>query len=334
MTTSARTPYALWNVPTPVQLLEAELPTATWSEWSCLVRLVVSDPRALEPAVADLQALMHRVDRAASRFRIDSELNWANVNNGRPVAVSRTLVNLVETALGEASRSSGAVDPTLGRDIVRLGYDRDITLIGDSDLPVEPRPGNGSAAADDEYRQSGWRDVKLDRFAGLLTVPTGCALDLGATAKAQTADWAAEDLRDRYDCDVLVEIGGDIAVANTSRSGRRGSWQIAVAEKAGGPGQQVTLAAGGLATSSTVIRRWQRGDVEISHIIDPASGRSAAGRWRTVTVCADSATHANTCSTAAIVLGDEALIWLRTQRVAARLVDRTGAVVTIGGWPC
>ena len=27
----------------------AALPTATWRDWSCLVRLVVTDPAALEP---------------------------------------------------------------------------------------------------------------------------------------------------------------------------------------------------------------------------------------------------------------------------------------------
>jgi thiamine biosynthesis lipoprotein len=50
-------------------------------------------------------------------------------------------------------------------------------------------------------------------------------------------------------------------------------------------------------------------------------------------VAADSAEHANTCSTAALVLGDGALSWLTGQRVAARLVDRDGGIVTIGGWP-
>jgi thiamine biosynthesis lipoprotein len=300
---------------------DAALPTAVWSDWSCVVRLVVSDPAVLTPANIQLEAMMARVERASSRFVVDSELNWANVNGGRPVAVSRTLANLVEVALGEASRSSGAVDPTIGRDLVRLGYDRDIHLVSDSEDEVAPANGP----------RPSWREVKLDQFAGLLTVPVGCSLDLGASAKACTADWAAADLAQRFDCDVLVEIGGDLAV-----SGRKRDWQVVVAEKAGVArhAQQVTLGRGGMATSTTTIRRWQRGDHEINHIVDPASGQPANGPWRTVTVAADSATHANTCSTAAIVLGDEALAFLHEQNVAARLIDRSGEVVTIGGWPC
>ncbi|MDQ2838674.1 MAG: FAD:protein FMN transferase [Actinomycetota bacterium] len=293
-------------------------PTTSWHAWSCQVRLVVTAPDALEPAAADLAVLLDRVDRAASRFRIDSELNWANANAGRPIAISRLLVMLLDTALGEARRSDGALDPTLGRDLQRLGYDRDISLVGD--LPAEVA---GRAAP-----APSWRDVRLDRSAGLVTVPAGSALDLGASAKSQTADWAASQLAERYGCSVLVELGGDVAVAGT-----KADWQLTVAERAGGPGARITLRAGGLATSTSTIRRWRAGSQQLHHLIDPATGQPATGPWRTVTVAAESAVHANTCSTSAIVLGDAALPWLQAQQVAARLVDVDGAVVTMGGWP-
>jgi thiamine biosynthesis lipoprotein len=291
--------------------------TTTWRDWSCLVRLVVSDPEASELAAVDLRRLMQHVEDAASRFLLDSDLNWANANAGRPIAISRTLLRLVETALAEASRSAGAVDPTLGRDLARIGYDRDISLVADSDAPASSR-----------IRRADWRDVRLDRVNGLLTVPRGTALDLGASAKAQTADWAATELAGRYGCSVLVEIGGNVAVAGAR------SWQLTVTEQEGTPGQQITMSSGGLATSTTVVRTWQRAGERMHHILDPATGLPAAGRWRTASVAASSATHANTCATATIVLGDAAVPWLVGQQVAARLVDQAGAVTTIGGWPC
>jgi thiamine biosynthesis lipoprotein len=297
--------------------LSGVLPTMTWRDWSCEVRLVVSDPDALEPAAEDLHKLMDRVNTAASRFRIDSDLCWANANAGRPTAISHTLVRLVDAALGEAGRSNGVVDPTLGRDLERLGYDRDIALVADSDQPVTPR-----------VRRKDWRDVRLDRLAGLLTVPAGTALDLGASAKAYTADWAASQLAGRYGCSVLVEIGGDLATAGSR------SWQVTVAERSGDPGQQVTMQVGGLATSTTTIRQWHRGGQRVHHILDPSTGLPANGPWRTVSVAAQTAVQANTCATAAIVLGEQALAWLAGQQVAARLVQDSGHVVTIGDWPC
>ena len=314
----------------PTVLQDAALPTAVWSDWSCLVRLVASKPSALKPAVAELQDLMRRVELAASRFVVESELNWANVNAGRPVAVSQTLAALVQIALDSARRSGGRVDPTVGADLAWLGYDRDIELIAGTSLPLGDRGAHPADRAIDLLgRRRNWTDVRLDRVAGLLTVPVGCALDLGATAKAATADWAAEQLQRRFGCDVLVEIGGDLAVA-----GQRRPWQLLVAEQAGGAGQQITFTAGGLATSTTTIRRWQIAGRPVHHILDPATGLPADGAWRTVTVAAGNAAHANTCSTGAIVLGAAAPEWLTGQRVAARLVDRDGVVTTLGGWPC
>jgi thiamine biosynthesis lipoprotein len=306
---------------TAVLAPDSALPTATWRSWSCLVRVVVTDPDALSGAVADVERLMRRVELAASRFVSDSELCWANANAGRPVAISRLLVALIDTALEAAHHSAGAVDPTIGRDLVRLGYDRDIALVRDSDQPSPLSAG----------RRASWQDVRLDRAAGLLTVPAGAALDLGASAKAQTVDWAAEGINARYGCGVLVEIGGDLAVA-----GNRPVWQVVVAEQAdvaSAHRQQIALRRGGLTTSTRTIRRWRRGPDEVSHIIEPVSGRTADGPWRTVSVAADTAVHANTFSTGAIVLGGEALNWLRTQGIAARLIDRNGQVVTVGGWP-
>jgi len=302
----------------------AALPTATWQDWSCLVRLVVTDPDALEPAAAELATLMGRVAAAASRFRADSELSRANAKAGRPVPVSRLLIRLVAGALEAADRTGGAVDPTIGGQLIGLGYDRDIALltaetpasVGEQTQPAAP----GRPTA---------KQVRLDADRGLLTVPAGTALDLGATAKAQTADWAAAELASRYGCSVLVELGGDLAVA-----GAKADWQIVVAERADDAGQQISLHSGGLATSTTTLRRWLAVGQPMHHILDPATGRPATGPWRTVTVAAGSALAANTCSTAAIVLGEAAEQWLADQRVAARLVDANGRISTVGGWPC
>jgi thiamine biosynthesis lipoprotein len=175
-----------------------------------------------------------------------------------------------------------------------------------------------------------WRDVGLDRDLGLLTVPRGTALDLGATAKAQTADWAAHAVQRRFGGAVLVEIGGDLAVAGTRPDG---DWQITVAERAGACGQQIGVHRGGVATSTTTVRTWRRGEVRMHHIVDPRTSRPTNGPWRTVSVAAESALEANVCSTAAIVLGDRAVEWLEGQPVAARLVGADGQVTTLGGWP-
>jgi thiamine biosynthesis lipoprotein len=100
-----------------------------------------------------------------------------------------------------------------------------------------------------------------------------------------------------------------------------------------GDGPTIALREGGLATSSTTIRRWRSGGVERHHIVDPRTGHPASEVWRTASVAAATCVDANAASTAAIVLGDAAPEWLERSGLAARLVRRDGSVVGIAGWP-
>lgn len=293
--------------------------THVGSAWSCTVRLVVEDERVLRPATQDLTALLARIDATASRFRTDSALSIANRRAGRPVPVPKLLVDLVDAALDAAAQTGGAVDPTIGLTMQRIGYDRDIRSIADD--ATLPAPGGPRSGA--------WKAVRLHREAGLLTVPRGAALDLGATAKAWTADHAAHALATRYDTGVLVELGGDLAVAGVRPDG----WCVNVAEREGADGQLVLVRHGGLATSTSTVRTWRRAGRVMHHIVDPATGLPADGPWRTASVSAPCALAANVASTAAIVRGDDAVEWLTRRGLAARLVAQDGSVVTTPGWP-
>jgi FAD:protein FMN transferase len=174
----------------------------------------------------------------------------------------------------------------------------------------------------------------MDPERRAVRVPAGSELDLGATAKALVADRAASSACAAAGCGVLVSLGGDVAVAGEPPS--RG-WPIRVADDhAAGldaPGPVVSIAGGGLATSSTAVRRWRAGEVELHHIIDPRTGRSAVTPWRTVTVAAATCVDANVAATAAIVLGGDAPAWLAARALAARLVSETGAATCAAGWP-
>jgi thiamine biosynthesis lipoprotein len=162
-------------------------------------------------------------------------------------------------------------------------------------------------------------------------VPAGVLLDLGATAKAIAADRCARRVHDVTGSGVLVNLGGDIATAGPSPEG---GWQVLVHDDDDDPASSVSLPAGtALATSSTIRRRWRRGNKLVHHIIDPRTSRSADSVWRTVSVAAQTCLAANTVSTAAIVRGWPALDWIRALEVPARLVDGDRVVHTVGGWP-
>src|SRR5215467_10525284 len=306
---------------------------AAWQAIGTSVHLLVTDPRALAPARRMLTEDIAALDAACSRFRADSEivaLDKAPADpRGRtgPVRISPLLAEALAVALRAARLTDGDVDPTVGHAMSAAGYDRDFALVRRDGPPVRLTVRS----------VPGWRQIELDEERGLLSLPAGTRLDLGATAKAWAADRTAARIAAELGCGVLVNLGGDIAVAGPVPDG---GWRVRVQDVTGppqeppaGPSAVVAIRSGGLATSSTAARRWHRGGDVLHHILDPRSGLPAAPVWRTVSVAAATCADANMASTAAIIRGEAALSWLAELGFPARLVAESGAVVTLGGWP-
>jgi thiamine biosynthesis lipoprotein ApbE len=324
------------------------LPRAKWQALGTTVELLVSDGHALSQAQAILKRQLYELDMACSRFRDDSELMRVNAGAGRTIRVDSLLIEAVDVALRAAELTDGDVDPTVGAALVLAGYDRDVQLLdcappttGDAEevahgLPTMARRVRAKLLC-------GWRAVELDRERCTLRIPRGVKLDLGATAKAWAADKAARAIYETIGCGVLVSLGGDISTAGPAptmqRIGEeaRTGWQIHVTDDHRSdpdtPGQTVSIAGGGLATSSTTVRRWRHREQVMHHIIDPASGGPAEEVWRTISVAASDCADANIAATAAIVRGARAPEWLAELGLPARLVARNDEVLTVGSWP-
>jgi thiamine biosynthesis lipoprotein len=287
--------------------------------------LCVTDAAALPGAHEILDRELRETDAACSRFRDDSELARLNGAAGERVVVSPRLLDAVAAALRAAAASAGLVDPTVGRALRLSGYDRTFELV---------RGREGATFRARFAAVPGWRRVEVDGARRAVRLPPGLELDLGATTKALAADRAARAAADASGVGVLVDLGGDIAVAGPAPEG---GWPIRIAHDHAadpdGPGPVVSIRSGGLATSSTTVRRWRSGDVELHHIVDPRTGRPAETPWRTITVAAASCFDANVASTAAVVVGDHAPRWLGACGLPSRLVGPAGSVVCVGGWP-
>jgi len=287
--------------------------------------VAVADPAALALARRLLAQELDRIDRACSRFRDDSELARANARAGEPVQISSFFAACVRVALDAAIGTGGLVTPALGEHLLAAGYDRTFALVRARDRwtfrEVPPAP-------------DAWRRIELDERRRILRVPPGTRLDLGATAKAFAADRAAAAIATATDSGVLVALGGDVAVAGPAPGG---GWPVLVADdheaELDGAGPVVAVAAGGLATSSTVVRSWPADGGTAHHVLDPRTGRPARTPWRTVSVAARSCVEANVAATAALVAGADAPQLLARKGVHARLVRRDGEVERVGLWP-
>ena len=342
----------------------------TFRVFGTTATLLITEASALPAARRLADAEFAAVDLACSRFRPDSELSALNAAGGATVRISELFAELLGEALRAARLTDGAVDPTCGRALAELGYDRDFGLLEPAPAlapgtagPGRPGPGpagsgpaspgsaspgparlgpagSGPASAGAASQAPparavpGWRSVQLDTGPPRVTLAGGAQLDLGATAKARAADRCAAAIAGQLGCGVLVSLGGDIAVAGPVPAG---GWRIRVTDDhAAGPdaaGQTVSITSGGLATSSTMVRAWAREGRRMHHIVDPATGEPARSCWRTVSVAAGSCTDANAASTAAIVRGAAAISWLEDLSLPARLVREDGSVAVIAGWP-
>jgi FAD:protein FMN transferase len=235
----------------------------------------------------EIKRLFAKLDATFSRFRPDSELNRVNAGGAEFVAVSPIFGRMLAVALDAARRTDGLVDPTLGTAIEAAGYDRDFAELAENERPPAPTaPGS-------------WRHV---RIAGRLVFRyPGTRLDLNCVVKGLAVDAAVEQLAGEG----FVSAGGDVAVRGAAVVGLPG-------------GGSLTLRDGGIATSGSTGRRWQRGGELQHHLIDPRTGRPSASPWDEVTVAAGSCLEADVAAKAAFLLGDDGPDWLDERGLPGR----------------
>jgi thiamine biosynthesis lipoprotein len=307
----------------------ADGPAGTsWQALGTSAVLRVCEASALPTAYARVTRELADIDVACSRFRTDSELSRVNARAGRATHVGPVLMEALEVAIRAAACSDGDVDPTVGRALELAGYDRDWHAL-------DPPAGEPEAPARITARvRTGWQAISLDSEHASVRVPAGVKLDLGASAKAWAADRAATAAARETGCGVLVSLGGDIATAGGAPAG---GWRIRVTDDhrggPGAPGQTIAIQSGGLATSSTTVRRWRHRGHTMHHIIDPDTGAPVRETWRTVSVAAATCVDANTAATAALIRALSAPAWLEQLGLPARLVDAAGNVTAAAGWP-
>jgi thiamine biosynthesis lipoprotein len=281
-------------------------------------RIAVWPPEHLGAARTAVDAVLDALEHQASRFRPDSEISRINDAGGGLFLVSDGLARAIGVALAALRWTGGLTDPTVGEALISLGYDQDFASIdADRREPVPP-----------PSRAPGCASVELTGV--LLRLAAGARLDLGATAKGLGSDRAVQAAMsaNEHEGGVLVELGGDIAVAGTPP---RGGWPVSVAGLS--PERLVRLPTGAIATSSTACRRWRRAGQDLHHIVDPRTGLPARGPWQKVTVAAATCADANAAATAAIVAGHEAVDFLAAAGLPARLTGHDSSIRYLGGWP-
>ena len=266
--------------------------------------------------------LFHSMEARLSRFIPNSELCWLNGRAGRETRVSETMFDILEKALDMHSITGAVFDPAVLPELEKAGYDRSFEQV-DRTADALPHDGRGG-----EFSVS---QLRLDRERRTVTAPTGLRIDLGGIGKGYTVDGAARVLGPARD--FVVNAGGDIFTSGAGPDGD--GWLVGVTE----PHDfdvyvsLVRLHDEALATSTTAVRRWQRGGRLLHHLIDPRTRQPSDSGVLSVSVIAPTAVQADVYAKTALLLGPvDGPRFLERQGTPGLFMMEDGAPVVTSGW--
>jgi len=230
-----------------------------------------------------------------SRFLDDSEVSRLNQAGGAPCRVSADTFELIERATAAWAATGGAFDPTVLPAVIAAGYDRTYEDLAPDGERREPVTSPGCA------------DIRLDRRTRLVILPPNVGIDPGGIGKGLAADIVVRDLLAAGARGACANVGGDVRVEGAGPE-EGDAWIVAVEDPRDATREldRYHLAAGAVASSSTLLRAWVRGGVPMHHLIDPSSGAPAQTGAIASTVVAGEAWWAEALTKAALISGADA----------------------------
>lgn len=233
---------------------------------------------------AELESWFEEVEARCSRFRPDSELCRINDDPHEVVAVSLMMEQILMAADRARRSTGGLVDVGVGSAVIGWGYDRTFEeLVG---LGEAPGP----------FLRDTWHIEP-----GVIRRSPGTRIDLGGIAKGWACDRAVE-----FGLATVVSAGGDIRSADPATTAM-------ILDPWGELAAHVHVGEGALATSSVSKRRWQVGEVEANHLIDPRTMRPVVGPVLSASAVAGTAVEAEVAAKSVLLSGVDGLAWAESQ---------------------
>jgi thiamine biosynthesis lipoprotein len=278
------------------------------------VELWSNDRAAGEAAIDAVMAEMHRIDRAMSPHKPDSELSRINREAAtRPVPLSDEMFGLISRAIDFSNLSGGAFDITFAG--VGQLYDYRLGIKPSDEMLARAR------------ESVGYQHLVLDASAKTLRFARhGVRIDLGGFAKGHAVDNCVAILKRLGIVNASVAAGGDSHVMG-DRGGR--PWTIGIRDPRR-PGEVVAvlpLDEVSISTSGDYERFFEEDGVRFHHLIDPKTGRSPSD-LRSVTILAADGLTTEGLSKCLFVMGlEQGMRLIESQPgVDAVVVDASGAL--------
>jgi len=138
----------------------------------------------------------------------------------------------------------------------------------------------------------------------------GVQLDFNAIAQGYSVDVLSEFLEKKGHRNYMVELGGEVRCLGTSPQNKK--WKIGidkpVSENDNRAIQAILNVEGGLATSGSYRKYYEKDQKKYAHVIDPKSGFPVSHHLVSVTVNATTAAQADALATALLAMGTQKAI--------------------------
>ncbi|WP_141430399.1 FAD:protein FMN transferase [Bacillus sp. 03113] len=166
----------------------------------------------LEEKVDQALNIFYQVEHICSRFNPQSELMQLVHKVGEAVPVSPILFEITQFAVQIAERTDGVFDPTVGKTLEDIGFNREYASRKKHSTAIIKR-------SDVSHK-----DIYCDRTHHTITLKKPLVLDFGAIAKGAAIDLAARELEDIEG--FVIDAGGDLYVKGLNEKGEH--WEIGI----------------------------------------------------------------------------------------------------------
>jgi thiamine biosynthesis lipoprotein len=234
--------------------------------------------------------------------------------------VSSPCRQAVEEAYHAYRETGGLFDPRILAALKQIGYDRSFAYGAAPEVTPQPQGDPAAVAPFGHPWLPEFDEARSEIAIGEIPI------DLGGIGKGLALRWAAARLAGCCPW-FLIEAGGDCSLGGPSPTG--GGWSVGVEDPEGGqtPAAVLAITDAACATTSTRLRRWRAGSVQVHHILDPRTGWPAESGLLSVTVVdADPAT-AEVWSKSLLIAGPDHIASLASSKeLAALWIDERGRI--------
>ena len=288
------------------------------------IKVITPSAQIAEDLKTQVDQRLTELDGAMSTWKPESEVSRFNAfeSTDEWFPIGRDTFQVVRLALEMSSRTDGAFDITAAPIIGLWSFGASSR---DSFVP----PSESEIQATLEL--VGFDKIELsDEPPRIRKSVAGLNIDLSAIAKGYAVDEIASILDSQQLGDYMVEIGGEVIVSGQREDNT--AWRIGIEapqKNARELAVAIPLVETAIASSGDYRNFFEYEGKSYSHIVDPRTGKPAAGDLTAISVLSKDCATADAIATAMLVLGFEAAHqWCQENGISALLFERNGKKVS------